>query len=242
VRAGHDAGDGMTDDAGSARPHVVVGAVAGLARWLGAAVGPPPASDGVEPTAPPEPSVGFAVLGALIAVEEHVSAALRAGVDAARATAALAADAMPAEVRRTVDGAVRALDERGRAAVESGSAEAGRIGSALTSAATSEPAIVRMVEDVVDRVQWRVVDALLPGVLERLAAEPERMQVIIHGQSRGMVEELARQARSRSVEGDELVDRVVGRVLRRPRPPRRVEPVLDDLDGTVAIDATSSEP
>jgi hypothetical protein len=232
----------MNDDASGARPHVVVGAVAGLARWLGAAVGPPPASDGVEPTTPPTPSVGFAVLGALVAVEEHVAAALRASVDAARAAAAVAADVVPADVRRTVDGAVRALDQRGRAAVETGTAEAGRIGSALTAAAASEPAIVHMVEDVVDRVQWRVVDALLPGVLERLAAEPERMQVIIHGQSRGMVEELARQARGRSVEGDELIDRVVGRVLRRPRPPRRVDPVVDDLDGAVAIDVTSSEP
>jgi hypothetical protein len=56
------------------------------------------------------------------------------------------------------------------------------------------------------------------------------MQVIIHGQSLGMVEELARQVRNRSVEGDELVDRLVGRVLRRPRGTRRALPLEIEVE------------
>ena len=60
-------------------------------------------------------------------------------------------------------------------------------------------------------------------VLDRLAADPDQVRAIVRGQSRGMVDEATHVARSRAVSGDEIVDRLAARILRR-QPSRRVIP------------------
>ena len=52
-------------------------------------------------------------------------------------------------------------------------------------------------------------------ILDQLADESTKVQNIVRGQSRGMVEELARDARSRAAAGDDVVDRFVARLLHR---------------------------
>ena len=87
----------------------------------------------------------------------------------------------------------------------------------------TEPLVVRFVGDLVGEVQGGMLDSILPDVLDRLAADPDQVRAIVRGQSRGMVDEATHVARSRSVAGDEIVDRLAARILRR-QPSRRVIP------------------
>ena len=70
-------------------------------------------------------------------------------------------------------------------------------------------------------------------MLDRLSADPTQIQELIRGQSRGMVEGVAREARRRAASGDDVVDRLVGRVLhRRPRSIDGPAPVAPPLNLT----------
>jgi hypothetical protein len=165
----------------------------------------------------------FVAVGAVSATEQQLARLARGAAGAARAAAAPAATmattvavvVTPPSVRRTVGDAVRQLDEQGRAAATSSAAGAVRVAESIADRLGREPALLHFVDRVVGHLQWRVVDAVLPAVLERLAAEPDRLREIVQGQSRGMTDELTQAARSRAVAGDEAVDRLLARVFRR---------------------------
>jgi hypothetical protein len=168
----------------------------------------------------------FVAIGAVCATEQQLARLARSAAGAARAARAAAAPAAtmattvavvvtPQSVRRTVGDAVRQLDAQGRAAATSSSGGAARVVDTLADRLGRDPALLHFVDRVVEHVQWRVVDAVLPAVLERLAADPDRLREIVQGQSRGMADELTQAARSRAAAGDEAVDRLLARVFRR---------------------------
>jgi hypothetical protein len=165
------------------------------------------------------PDLRYAALGAAGVVQDRLAGLARGatGVTYAvvRPVVATAVPLVPAPVRRAGAGAVRRLDEQGRAMATGAASGATRAAEALADRLVAEPAVMRVVDRFIDQVQWRVIDAVLPAVLERLAAEPEQVRDIVLGQSRGMVEELTDTARARAVAGDQAVDRFLGRLLRR---------------------------
>ncbi len=81
-----------------------------------------------------------------------------------------------------------------------------------------DPAVARFVEVLVANVQDRLLDAMMPAVFDRLAADPERLQAVLRTQSTGVVAEVVRAARERAVAGDDRVDGLVARI--RPGPAR----------------------
>jgi hypothetical protein len=161
----------------------------------------------------------FVAIGAVFTTEQRLAhlaqGVARGAAGAARSAVApavtvattVAVVVTPASVRRTVGDAVRQLDEQGRAAVTSTAADAERVIEALADRLSREPALLNFVD--------RMVEHLLPVVLERLAAEPDQLREIVQGQSRGVADELTQAARSRAVAGDEAVDRFLTRVFRR---------------------------
>ena len=76
---------------------------------------------------------------------------------------------------------VRQLDEHGRSVATATAGEPSRIAEAFADRLGQEPVVLHIVDRVVDHVQWRVVDAVLPVVLERLGAEPEQVRHIVQG-------------------------------------------------------------
>jgi hypothetical protein len=179
-------------------------------------------TDGAGSTSPAErhgPDLRYAALGAVGVVQERLARLARGATGATYAVVhpivTTAVPLIPAPVRRVGVGAVRRLDEHGRAVATATTNEASRAAEAFADRLGEEPAVMRMVDRVVDQVQWRVVDVILPVVLERLAAEPEQVRTIVLGQSRGMAEELTQAARARAVAGDQAVDRFFDRLLRR---------------------------
>jgi hypothetical protein len=177
--------------------------------------GDPDASAGGADTAPPAerqgPDLRYAALGGARVVQQRVVRLARGATGVTYAVVqpvvATAVPLVPAPVRRAGAGAVRRLDEQGRAVATGAASGATRAAEALADRLVAEPTVMRVVD--------RVMDAVLPAVLERLAAEPEQVRDIVLGQSRGMVEELTDTARARAVAGDQAVDRFLGRLLRR---------------------------
>jgi hypothetical protein len=205
-------------------PHLVVGAVAGFSRWFAdtaSNAGGTPRTDGTRQLSP----LSFVVIGALCAAEERLADTARAGAATARAVGGtvvnVSAPLVPAPIKRVVADSARQLERQGRAAVGTGSAEVARVAEALAGGAAGHSGVVHVIDEVVERL----IDTLLPAILDRLAAEPEQIRVIIQGQSRGMIEEVANTARSRAADGDVAVDRAVSRLLRRPRAKRQTPSV-----------------
>lgn len=64
-----------------------------------------------------------------------------------------------------------------------------------------------------------LLDEVLPVALDRLNDDPSAVRDLVLGQSGGLATEAANTVRSRAVAGDELVDRITRRVLRRPARP-----------------------
>jgi hypothetical protein len=149
----------------------------------------------------------------------------------------------PAPVRGWARLLVGRLDERGRAAAGAVAEQGTRLATDLAARAVREPAVMRIVDDVVGRVQWQVVDAVLPVVLDRLAAEPDQVRRIVQDQSVGIAQELADTAGARAVSGDEAVDRLFARLLRRqpPRPRAAGLPVPAPVAAPVAALAPAGE-
>lgn len=206
---------GDADRPGGAR--LVAGALVAASRWR-AAPGEPRTGDGQG-----GPDLRYVALGALCMTEDRIRGVARAAAGVTRAVGAsvagVALPLVPAPLRRCAASVVRALDEHGRTASAAGTDEVERLAEALSEVVGRDPNVLRLVEEIVDRIQWRVVDTILPVVLERLAAEPEQVRAIVQGQSRGMVDELTTTVRSRAETGDEAVDRLVARLLHR-RPTR----------------------
>lgn len=197
---------------------LIVGSAVAATRRIGRAVG-------TRSPANSKPDLRYAALGALLVMEERVGAVMKSTAQVAwaltRPVVAVAAPLVPDSVRRDVARILSELDEYGRTAVESGSREAGEMVESIAGDVATDPAVIGVIENVVDRIQWRVVDAVLPVVLDRLAAEPEQVRELVQRQSRGMVDEITDVARSRAAVGDEAVERVIDRLLhRRGREPR----------------------
>jgi hypothetical protein len=192
----------------------------------------------------------FVAIGAICATEQRLARLARGVAGAARAAAAPAATTAttmavvvtPPWVRRTVGDAVRQLDEQGRAAATSSAAGAVRVAETLADRLGRDPTLLQFVDRVVDHVQWRVIDAVLPAVLERLAAEPDQLREIVQGQSRGLADELTQAARSRAVAGDEAVDRLLARVFRRRTATDGASAHGRDGVDDVTADADDAEP
>ena len=161
----------------------------------------------------------FRSLGVACLVEDRLRAMAHAGAGATRTVAApmaaVASRLIPSAVRRRVSRAVQELDGYGRAAAAAGSDEAGGIIAAVAGDVARDPHLVEVIEQIVEQIQWHVVDDLLPGVLDRLAAEPDQVRALVQGQSRGMIEEVANAGRAAAAGGDEAVERLVARLLRR---------------------------
>lgn len=150
--------------------------------------------------------------------------------------AAAAFSLVPGRVREAVLDTAAGLEQEGRTTVMSGAEATARLADALADRLARDPLLLRFVGDIIEHLQWRVVDAVLPAVLDRLAAEPDQVRDIVSGQSRGMAVELADTARARAAAGDEAVDRLVARLLRRPSrrrdtPERRVRAAVPPADG-----------
>ena len=166
-----------------------------------------------------EPDLLYVALGAACVAEDRLLGASRALLRRTRVLGRpveiAARSLVPGALRRGLLQAVRDLDAYGRSAAESGSKEVTEIAGTLADDVVNEPAVVGLIEQVVDRLQWRVVDDVLPVVLDRLKAEPEPVREIVRGQGVGAAEEVANAARARAANGDEAVDALVGRLLHR---------------------------
>jgi hypothetical protein len=186
------------------------------------AVVAPAAPEG--PGDPGPPDLRYVAVGAVLVAGGRVARLARGAVGASTAVArpamTLAGALVPGPVRAAaVDGA-RRLEGNGRSTVRSAAQGTARAAEAVADRFGDDPLVLRLVHQIVGHVQWQVIDEILPAVLERLATEPEQVRDIVQGQSWGMVEEVTEAARTRAVAGDEVVDRLVARLLRR-RPQSR---------------------
>ncbi len=228
-----------------------LGLVSGLAGSLGQVLRPDTGEAAGEPPSPgsTDPSWGDVVVGAVLTTQEGLlDVTERAGALVARlAPAGRRAADLPG-VRPLVD----ALDLRSRDLAARGRTERRRAGEDLGSAVdtvvgqvSTSDMVGRTVEDVVAEVLPGVLDAALPAVLERLAAEPGALREVIDGllepileealplvldrlnddpavvqqlvlgQSTSIAGELAGVVRSRAVLGDDLAERVARRLTFR---------------------------
>jgi hypothetical protein len=173
------------------------------------------------------PDVRYVALGALGAAGGRLARLARgafAVTDAvARPVAGAAFGLLPGVVQDTAVQRVAELDAAGRTIAGAGIDAGARLADAVADRVATEPRVIRAIGDVVGEVQGRMLDSILPDVLDRLAADPDQVRAIVRGQSRGMVDEATHVARSRAVAGDEIVDRLAARILRR-QPSRRVIP------------------
>jgi hypothetical protein len=159
------------------------------------------------------PDLRYVAIGALVTTGSRLAGLAGTAAGAARAVAepvtTRAFALLPRSAQASVVSAVAELERQGVAAARSGTEATARFADAVADRLAREPLLLRFIGDVVDGV--------LPAVLERLADEPGQVRAIIYGQSRGMVEELADSARGKAAAGDEVVDRIVDRLLRRRR-------------------------
>jgi hypothetical protein len=120
-----------------------------------------------------------------------------------------------ANAQRQVDGmAARGAVEREHAQQRATAALDSVLDSAITAIATS--AIVnKMVDAQVERILRPLVRDVLDDVLALLEKEPDRIQSLVRGQRDTMVDELVGRIRSGTAAGDDAVDRITTRVLRR---------------------------
>jgi hypothetical protein len=112
----------------------------------------------------------------------------------------------------------RRLDEMaGRGAAERERAQrraAAALDAAMTAVATSA-VVNRLVDAQVERILRPLVRDILDDVLALLEKEPDRIQSLVRGQRDTMVDELVGRIRSGAAAGDDAVDRITTRVLRR---------------------------
>jgi hypothetical protein len=123
----------------------------------------------------------------------------------------------PSSVDRRIVAALVELDRYGRQTASAASRQATDIVATLAEEITRDPAVLQVIEEVVEHIRWSVVDAVLPAVLERLTADPDPVRALVRGQSRGAAEEITNTARARAEQGDQAVEAFLGRLLHRRR-------------------------
>jgi hypothetical protein len=146
-------------------------------------------------------------------------AAVGAAVEAAEASAVVLI-----AIRRTsaryarVDIAWRRfvrLADRGAREQERVLRQAAELSAAIVDAIATSPPVNRMVDAQLDRVLRPLVATILDDVLNRLEAEPQRIQGLVRGQRDSMVEEIVGRIRAGAASADTVVDRWTARVFRR---------------------------
>jgi hypothetical protein len=186
------------------------------------------------------PDLRLAAVGAVVLAGRATGRAVGAAVGLCRAVAGpvgpLARHAVPPAARRTVGSTLERLDREGRRAAATGTDLAGRRAGALARDVARSRAVSRTIDEVVDQVVWPVVDRVLPGLLERLAQEPEPVRAIVQGQSQRLVDDLLLTTRRRAASGDEAADRLLERLFRRPR---RAPAAVDAATDGAGLDDTS---
>ena len=145
----------------------------------------------------------------------------------------LASRVLPRSTQSAFQRRVHDTEYAGRLAVAAGVDQLRIAVSRIAVTAAEDPIVVAVVLRVVEKVESDLIEELLPEVLDRLSADPAQIQALIWGQSRGMVDGVTREARRRAASGDDVVDRLVGRVLhRRPRPIDEPAPATPPLNLT----------
>lgn len=167
------------------------------------------------------------------ATERGVTRAVDTAQRLGRPPMAIATRLLPRSARSALDRAMRDTESAGRLAVAAGLDQLRTIVSRVAVSAAEDPIVVDVVLRVVEKVESDLLEELLPVVLDRLSDDPAQIQALIFGQSRGMVEGVTREARRRAASGDDVVDRIVGRVLhRRSRPREEPAPIGPPLNLT----------
>jgi hypothetical protein len=179
-------------------------------------------------------TAGFALV-LYASAERRLGRAVGAAQRLGRPPAALASRLLPRSTRAVVQQRVHDTESAGRLAVAAGLEQLRTAASTVAVAAAQDPIVVDVVLRVVDRVAPDLLDELLPEVLDRLTADPVQIQALIRGQSRDMAEGVAREARRRAASGDDVVDRLVGRVLHR-----RTRPIDEPAPATPPLTLTPS--
>lgn len=147
---------------------------------------------------------------------------------------AMVSRALPRSTRAALERRARDTEHAGRLAVAAGLEQLRTAVSRVAVTVAEDPIVVDVVLRVVEKVESDLIAELLPEVLDRLSADPEQIQSLIRGQSRGMVEGVTREARRRAASGDDVVDRLVGRVLhRRARPVEEPTPIASRPAGVM---------
>ncbi|WP_433291758.1 hypothetical protein ACQP2F_26235 [Actinoplanes sp. CA-030573] len=115
----------------------------------------------------------------------------------------------------TVQRRMAEMAERGaRERVKARRRAAAGLDAAIAAIATS-PIIDKVVDAQIDRILRPLISGVLDDVLTMLEKEPDRIQALVRGQRDTMVDELVGRIRSGAAAGDDAVDRVTGKMLRR---------------------------
>jgi hypothetical protein len=133
----------------------------------------------------------------------------------ARPLLELANRLLPEAVTWRVEDELRQLAREGRAGVAARGQDARAAVSSVGSVVVHDDLVADFVKQLIDRIGPDLIAELLPSILDQLAADPAKIQNLVRGQSRGMVEEITRDARSRAAAGDDVVDRFMARLLHR---------------------------
>jgi hypothetical protein len=95
---------------------------------------------------------------------------------------------------------------------------------AATGAIAANRDVSRLVYDIATRQMDPLIDEALPLVLGRLDEQPEQVRKIVRGQSHGMMAEARDTARTSARRGDDAIDSVVDKLLRRRAPEAQAAP------------------
>lgn len=164
---------------------------------------------------------GYVALGLAFATGDAVNGlARRAARRVARspltavATQALKrAEGLPLAPR--VETFVADLDRRGRRELQERVAVAATALDSMADRVATSDSVVHIVNDVVARVLWPIVDEVLPAVIDRLAEDPEPIQALMVSQSAGIVDDVTASVRGRAHHADDRAASLVDRLLRR---------------------------
>lgn len=159
------------------------------------------------------PDPRYVTLGAVCLAGDRLRDVARVATGASRLAGGpvrrLGRTVVPTAVRRRASELAVGLDEHGRAAVGA------RPAAGASEGAGGDAHVLGIADRLVAQAQGRVVEAVVPVLLDRLARESEQLRSVVQEQSRGLVEELATTVRSRAASGDETVDWLMTRLQRR---------------------------
>jgi hypothetical protein len=169
---------------------------------------------------PDRPSVAFTALGAAVGVADGMvrvtGFAFRGARRAAGPVVNVTRGVAPPLLWRAGERVVADLDRRGRAEAVAALAETSVFLEALADRIAENPALLRLVNDIVGHVLEPAIDTALPVVLDKLVQDPEPVRQLVGAQSLGMADELADRARVSAAHGDDAFERLATRLrLRR---------------------------